>query len=297
MRSRWRRPAGMRHAAAAYARSASEGLRRRAFLPREEWAQPRGRKFRSQQLRQGIRGAAVIRPDRHQRDPSGGSNGQRTHIHANVSDGKKARSRRSGRPARGQARDSLPDIQAGRNALPRPIGSEISARAPAPVKREHPARAISRSRFPASGLSQRRKALGPSGFPARGHMGVEPGAPPRRRCAARARVGDPFISSENAAARRPTNDALSQAAGRQGGVRAGLWASRRPDARPRERATRQQKARDLWRPCQGPPVCAHLVPAFHLSAGRRPAPRAISARRDHIRERSMRDLRRTPRLR
>lgn len=51
-------------------------------------------------------------------------------------------------------------------------------------------------------------------------------------------------SSRRAAA---SKQALSPKAGRQGGVRAGLWASRRPDPRPCECATRQTRARDPWR--------------------------------------------------
>jgi len=42
--------------------------------------------------------------------------------------------------------------------------------------------------------------------------------------------------------RRGPQGALSREAGRRGGVRAGLWASRRRAPRPRECATRQKKA-------------------------------------------------------
>lgn len=67
--------------------------------------------------------------------------------------------------------------------------------------------------------------------------GAPPGASDRRRQPSQA-------GSRRAAANK---QALSPKAGRQGGVRAGLWASRRPDPRPCECATRQTRARDLWR--------------------------------------------------
>lgn len=79
MRPRWRRPAGLRCPRSASPQR-SGGLRRRTFLPREEWAFHRalargvespGEESSAQQLRQGIRGAAGIRPDRHQTRPPG----------------------------------------------------------------------------------------------------------------------------------------------------------------------------------------------------------------------------------
>jgi hypothetical protein len=62
--------------------------------------------------------------------------------------------------------------------------------------------------------------------------------------------------------RRPPKAALSRKDGRQGGVRAGLGASRRPDLRPRECATRKTRARGPWRLRSSPPEHALLIPAF-----------------------------------
>src|SRR6201990_1738771 len=56
-------------------RSAAEDAVAATFLPREEWAEPRGRKSQRRRCGSGDRGAAGLRPDRPKRGRGSAPNG------------------------------------------------------------------------------------------------------------------------------------------------------------------------------------------------------------------------------
>jgi len=98
----------------------------------------------------------------------------------------------------------------------------------------------------------------------------------------RARAMSAALRSASAARlqRSPTKKAPSNPAGRRGGVRPGLGASRRRDLRP-DRACHAENKRpcDPWRLRRSPPERAHSHPRSALPAIGRPTS-AIVARRD-----------------
>lgn len=115
---------------------------KRSFLPREEWAPAQGKKVRRQQLRQGIRGAAVIRPDRHVPRPRAarikGRTGERISMKAKRCSGDLTDQRHAGHAASGYrhgrcAASSIPAPDPGRGLQPPKAAS--TSRLPIP---QHP---------------------------------------------------------------------------------------------------------------------------------------------------------------